>query len=55
METDKLIAEQADEEGMRYHNLSDSDFLRIEKDVFMNLGNLSGKIIDTGASVMILV
>jgi shikimate kinase len=52
METDKLIAEQANEEGMRYHELSDSDFLRIEKDVFMNLGNLSSKIIDTGASVI---
>jgi shikimate kinase len=26
--------------------------LRIEKDVFMNLGDLSGKIIDTGASVI---
>ena len=34
METDKLIAEQANEEGMRYLDLSDDDFLRIEKDVF---------------------
>ncbi|MDG1525830.1 MAG: shikimate kinase [Candidatus Thalassarchaeaceae archaeon] len=52
VETDKLIAEQANEEGMRYHDLSDSDFLRIEKDVFRSLRNLSGKIIDTGASVI---
>ena len=52
METDKLIAKQADHEGMRYHDLSDDDFLRIEKDVFMKLGDLSGKVIDTGASVI---
>jgi shikimate kinase len=52
METDKLVAEQANKEGMRYHELSDDDFLRIEKDIFMNLGDLSGKIIDTGASVI---
>ena len=52
METDKLIAKQANQEGKKYHNLSDDDFLRIEKDVFMNLGELSGKVIDTGASVI---
>lgn len=52
METDKLIAEQANQEGKRYHDLSDDDFLRIEKDVFMKLGDLSGKVIDTGASVI---
>lgn len=52
METDKLIAEQANEEGMRYHDLSDDNFLRIEKDVFMKLCDLSGKVIDTGASVI---
>ena len=52
METDKLIAEQANEEGMKYHDLSDENFLRIEKDVFMKLSDLSGKVIDTGASVI---
>lgn len=52
METDKLIAEQANQEGKRYHDLSDNDFLRIEKDVFMKMGDLSGKVIDTGASVI---
>ena len=52
IETDKLIAEQANEEGMRYLDLSDDDFLRIEKDVFMKLSDLSGKVIDTGASVI---
>ena len=52
METDKLIAKQANEEGMRYLDLSDDDFLRIEKDVFMKLSDLSGKVIDTGASVI---
>ena len=52
METDKLIAEQANEEGMRYLDLTDDDFLRIEKDVFMKLSDLSGKVIDTGASVI---
>ena len=52
METDKLIAEQANEEGMRYLDLSDDDFLRIEKNVFMKLSDLSGKVIDTGASVI---
>ena len=52
METDKLIAEQANQEGKRYQDLSDDDFLRIEKDVFMKLGDLSGKVIDTGASVI---
>ena len=31
---------------------SDENFLRIEKDVFMRLGDLSGKVIDTGASVI---
>ena len=52
METDKLIAKQANQEGKRYHDLSDDNFLRIEKDVFMKLGDLSGKVIDTGASVI---
>jgi shikimate kinase len=52
IETDKLIADQANEEGMRYLDLSDEDFLRIEKDVFMKLSDLSGKVIDTGASVI---
>jgi len=52
METDKLIAKQANQEGKRYHDLSDDNFLRIEKDVFMNIGDLSGKVIDTGASVI---
>ena len=52
IETDKLIAEQANEEGMRYLDLSDDDFLRIEKDVFMNMSDLSSTIIDTGASVI---
>ena len=52
IETDKLIAGQANEEGMRYLDLSDDDFLRIEKDVFMKLSDLSGKVIDTGASVI---
>ena len=52
METDELIVKQANQEGKRYHDLSDDDFLRIEKDVFMKLGDLSGKVIDTGASVI---
>ncbi|HIO86722.1 MAG TPA: hypothetical protein EYN42_05405 [Candidatus Poseidoniales archaeon] len=52
IETDNLIAEQANQEGKRYHDLSDDDFLRIEKDVFMKLGELSGKVIDTGGSVI---
>ena len=52
METDKLIAKQANQEGKRYHDLSDDNFLRIEKDVFMEMGDLSGKVIDTGASVI---
>jgi shikimate kinase len=52
METDELIVKQANQEGKRYHDLSDDDFLRIEKDVFMKLGNLSGKVIDTGASII---
>ena len=52
METDKLIAKQANQEGKRYHDLSDDNFLRIEKDVFMKMGDLSGKVIDTGASVI---
>ena len=52
IETDKLIAEQANEEGMRYLDLSDDNFLRIEKDVFMKLSDLSDKVIDTGASVI---
>ena len=52
LETDKLIVKQANQEGKRYHDLSDDDFLRIEKDVFMKLGDLSGKVIDTGASVI---
>jgi shikimate kinase len=52
METDELIIEQAKREGRRYHDLSDENFLRIEKDVFMKLGDLSGKVIDTGASVI---
>ncbi len=52
LETDKLIAKQANQEGKRYHDLSDDDFLRIEKDVFMKLSDLSGKVIDTGASVI---
>ena len=52
METDNLIAKQANQEGKRYHDLSDDDFLRIEKDVFMKLSDLSGKVIDTGASVI---
>ena len=52
IEADKLIAEQANEEGVRYLDLSDDDFLRIEKDVFMKLSDLSGKVIDTGASVI---
>ena len=52
METDKLIAKQANQEGKRYNDLSDDNFLRIEKDVFMNLRDLSGRVIDTGASVI---
>ena len=52
IETDMLIAEQANEEGMRYLDLSDDNFLRIEKDVFMKLSDLSDKVIDTGASVI---
>ena len=52
METDELIIKQANQEGKRYHDLSDDNFLRIEKDVFMKLGDLSGKVIDTGASVI---
>jgi shikimate kinase len=52
IETDNLIAEQANQESKRYHDLSDDDFLRIEKDVFMKLGELSGKVIDTGGSVI---
>ncbi len=52
METDELIVTQANQEGKRYHGLSDDDFLRIEKDVFMKLGDLSNKVIDTGASVI---
>ena len=52
METDKLIAKQADLEGKRYPNLSDDDFLRIEKDVFMKMDDFSGQVIDTGASVI---
>ena len=52
METDKLIAKQANQEGKRYHDLSDDNFLRIEKYVFMKMGDLSGKVIDTGASVI---
>jgi|TARA_B110000263_G_C15266432_1_gene491345 shikimate kinase len=52
IETDMLIAEQANEEGMGYNDLSDENFLRIEKDVFMKLSDLSSKIIDTGASVI---
>lgn len=52
IETDKLIAKQANQEGKEYHLLSDDDFLRIEKDVCMNLGDLTGKIIDTGGSVI---
>ena len=52
METDELIVKQASQEGKRYHDLCDENFLRIEKDVFMKLGDLSGKVIDTGASVI---
>ena len=52
METDELIVKQASQESKRYHDLSDENFLRIEKDVFMKLGDLSGKVIDTGASVI---
>jgi len=52
METDELIVTQANQEGKRYHDLSDDNFLRIEKDVFMKMGDLSGKVIDTGASVI---
>ena len=52
METDELIIKQANREGKKYHDLSDEQFLRIEKDVFMKLGDLSGKVIDTGASVI---
>ena len=52
METDELIITQANQEGKRYHDLSDDNFLRIEKDVFMKLGDLSNKVIDTGASVI---
>ena len=52
METDELIVKQANQEGKKYHDLSDDDFLRIEKDVFMKLGDLSDKVIDTGASVI---
>ena len=52
VETDELIVKQANREGERYHDLSDDNFLRIEKDVFMKLGDLSGTVIDTGASVI---
>ena len=52
METDELIITQANKEGKRYHDLSDDNFLRIEKDVFMKLSDLSNKVIDTGASVI---
>jgi shikimate kinase len=52
METDELIIKQANQEGKKYHDLSDDDFLRIEKDVFMKMGDFSGKVIDTGASVI---
>ncbi|HIF91019.1 MAG TPA: hypothetical protein EYQ58_05735, partial [Candidatus Poseidoniales archaeon] len=52
METDELIIKQANQEGKIYCDLSDENFLRIEKDVFMRLGDLSGKVIDTGASVI---
>jgi shikimate kinase len=52
METDTLIAAQAIQEGTAYNDLSDADFLRIEKDVFTNMGDLSGTVIDMGASVI---
>ncbi len=52
METDELIIKQANQEGKIYLDLSDEDFLRIEKNVFMDLANLSEKVIDTGASVI---